>query len=377
MAIPYGRFIIGPISWYGFLITLGIALAFWVASRQETRIGLPRDTMVDVTLVAVPCGIIGARLYYVVMNWEPFAANPLSVFAIWEGGVAIYGAVIGGAIGVFIFCLVKKIAFADILDIVAPGLLLAQAVGRWGNYFNMEAYGDVIAEPLLQFFPLGVLIPENGEMTWRMATFFYESLWNFCGFLLLLQLRKRPGKRGNVFLWYLIIYGSGRFIIESLRADSLWLGEYRVSQGLSLLLCVFAASMLLWRTPQRKFSYLIPAMMGAIVAVERWCFLSEWGYLVMLLVAVLFAIYCWRRVNGAKVRLSELLIWVALDACVALLTLFRLEVTAFLPAAIRTAVGTMLPHVHAVLSSVTLIGYVHWLVRVFSSAEAGGESECP
>lgn len=192
MAIPYSRTLLGPLQWYSVLIVTGILVAIWLAGREERRLGLPRDTVIDLALIVIPCGIIGARLYYVAMTWEIFRDNPVSILYIWEGGIAIYGGVIGGALGAWGYARRKKLPFLKLMDMVVPGLLLAQAIGRWGNYFNMEAYGPEITDPAFQFFPLGVLIPSAGGYVWHMATFFYESLWNAAGFAALWAMRP-PG----------------------------------------------------------------------------------------------------------------------------------------------------------------------------------------
>ena len=153
LAIPYSRYLFGAIPWYSVLMVSGILAAYLLGVREEKRLGLAGDSMLDMVLVAVPCGIVGARLYYVLMSLDQFRDNPISALFIWEGGVAIYGAVIGGALGVFIHSRVKKRSFATLLDITAPGLALAQAIGRWGNYFNREAYGPVITNAAWRFFP--------------------------------------------------------------------------------------------------------------------------------------------------------------------------------------------------------------------------------
>ncbi len=241
MAIPYSRYIVGGLPWYSVLIVAGILLAYWLGSREEKRVGLPKDAMLDMTLVAVPCGIVGARLYYVLMELDQFAAHPISALYIWEGGIAIYGAILGGAIGVYCYARKKKRSFGAMLDMAAPGLALAQAVGRWGNYFNQEAFGPAIANPAWQFFPAGVLIGEGGALVWHQATFFYESLWDVGCFIALMALRGRERRRGDLFLWYAALYGSGRFLIEQLRTDSLYIGSIRASQYLSLIACMCVA----------------------------------------------------------------------------------------------------------------------------------------
>ena len=247
VAIPYSRYVIGHITWYSVLIISGILLALWLGTREEKRLGLPRDTMINIVLIAVPAGIIGARIYYVLMKLDEYIKDPISILFTWNGGLAIYGAVIGGVVSVYIYSRVKKISFALLTDMVAPGLMLAQAIGRWGNYFNREAFGPVITNAFWQFFPAGVLIQENGAEVWHVATFFYESMWNLSVFLVLWLTRKYRKRKGDTFLWYLVLYGCGRFLVEQLRTDSLYLLGMRVSQMLSLLLCVAVAVVFLVR----------------------------------------------------------------------------------------------------------------------------------
>lgn len=246
-AIPYSRYVFGSLPWYSVLIVLGMILAMLICAREEKRLGLPEDTHIDLALCVIPCGIIGARLYYVIFSWEMFADDPLRILRLWEGGLAVYGSVIGGLLAAVAFSRRRKIPLSQITDILVPGLILAQAIGRWGNYFNMEAYGAAITNPAWQFFPAGVLIPEGGEMVWHMATFFYESLWNLGVFIVLICLRKRAYRRFDLSCWYLLLYGAGRFVIEGLRTDSLMtFGGLRVSQLLSAGMCLFALGRFVW-----------------------------------------------------------------------------------------------------------------------------------
>ena len=275
MAIPYSRTIIGGLPWYSVLIVTGILAAILLAEREQNRLGLPKDTVIDLALVAVPCGVVGARLYYVAMTWDLFRQNPISILYIWEGGIAIYGAVIGGAVGAWFYARRKKLSFLRLCDVVAPGLLLAQAIGRWGNYFNMEAYGPEITDPRFQFFPIGVLIDSGDGFVWHMATFFYESLWNAVGFCVLWRLRKKEKQPGNLFCWYLLIYGSGRFIIEQLRQDSLYIGSLRASQWLSLLFCLLAALTLLWRALGSQKRRFVPGAVSAVCWISRWLLIRQ------------------------------------------------------------------------------------------------------
>ena len=307
MAVPYSRTVIGSLPWYSVLIVAGILLAVCIASHEEKRIGLPKDTAVDLALVVVPCGIVGARAYYVAMSWQSFVADPLSVLYVWQGGLAIYGGVIGGALGAWIYARRRQLSFAAIADIIAPGLLLAQAVGRWGNYFNMEAYGPAISDPRLQFFPLAVLIPAAEGWVWHAATFFYESMWNLGGFIALWLLRKHQRQRGNVFAWYLVIYGSGRFIIEQLRQDSLMIGPLRASQYLSLLLCAGAALLLLRRSMRGR--HLVFSALCVLLWISRWALMGRnGGYAFVLLAAGTLAVWLTRRCPRAHAWLAAALV---------------------------------------------------------------------
>lgn len=266
-AIPYSRYVFGTLPWYSVLIVIGMALALVHCAREEKRLGLKQDTVVDMALCVIPCGIIGARLYYVCFAWDAFAGDPLSILRVWEGGLAVYGGIIGGLLAAAVFSRLRRIPLSLLTDIIVPGLALAQAIGRWGNYFNMEAYGGVITNPAWQFFPAGVLIPEGSGMVWHMATFFYESLWDFCVFLVLMRLRTRTFRRLDLFCWYLLLYGAGRFVIEGLRADSLMVaGSLRVSQLLSAGMCLFALGWFAWHVARKRRPWLAaPAAAAGLV----------------------------------------------------------------------------------------------------------------
>lgn len=241
-AVPYSQYIIGSLPWYSVLVVSGIITAILLCSHEEKRLQLPRDTVLDLALLLVPCGVIGARLYYVIFSWEAFAGDPLSILYVWQGGLAIYGGIIGGVLSILIFSRWKKLSPLLLADMVIPAVALAQSIGRWGNYFNMEAYGAPITDPRWQFFPVGVLIPSAEGYVWHMATFFYESMWNLCVFgVLWFVIRRRKKHDGVVTLWYGVLYGLGRSVIEGFRTDSLMLGPFRVSQLLSLSLAAAAA----------------------------------------------------------------------------------------------------------------------------------------
>ena len=245
----------GVVHIYGVLIALAIGLGVWLCSRREKRMGLKKDTTVDLALWVVPAALIGARLYYVAFQWDMYKDNPVSILYVWRGGLAIYGGVIGGLIGGGAYCLRKKAPFAVLADLVAPALILGQAVGRWGNYFNGEAFGYEITDAAWQFFPAGVQV--GG--VWHMATFFYESAWDFLGFLLLWRMREKVTARGNLFLLYLCWYGLGRAVIEGLRTDSLMWGPVRVSQALSAALFLLAGAALIARHAKHRGEKPYPA----------------------------------------------------------------------------------------------------------------------
>ena len=233
------------IHWYGVLIALGVLGAVLLAMVRERKLGLKKDTSLNLALILVPTGVICARIYYVIFSWDFYRANPAEIFNLRGGGLAVYGAVIGGAIAAFIYARIARISFASIADLIAPGLALGQAIGRWGNFLNQEAYGAPVANPALQFFPMAVYIEGSG---WRWATFFYESIWCalVCALLLTGERKRFFKKKGDMFLAYAFLYALERSIVEGLRTDSLLLGSFRVSQLLScfvlaalvILLCI-------------------------------------------------------------------------------------------------------------------------------------------
>lgn len=267
-ATPPSRLLFGVIPWYSVLIVIGICLALLIASREEKRLALPQDTVIDAALWVIPFGVIGARLYYVIFAWDTFAADPVSVLYVWQGGLAIYGAVIGGFLGTVLFARKRKLHLGTLTDIIAPGLILAQSLGRWGNYFNIEAFGVQITDPAWQFFPAAVYIPSVTGGAWHMATFFYESMWNLIVFAALMLSRKRMHRTGDTSLWYFLLYGAGRLVIEGLRTDSLYAGStIRVSQLLAWLMCLAVFIIFVRRTGLRKLLRLYSLPMVCCIAL--------------------------------------------------------------------------------------------------------------
>ena len=242
---PTRGFYIGSfqIHWYGVLIALGMLLAVVYACRRCKSFGLKDSDLLDGVLCIVPFAVICARAYYCIFEWEAFADNPVSVFNIREGGLAIYGGVIGAAIGIVVFALIKKdkVKLTAVLDITALGFLIGQSVGRWGNFLNREAFGAETDS----FLRMGLLNKLTGEVTYYHPTFLYESLWNVCGFVLLHFLSKKRKYDGQIALCYVAWYGLGRALIEGLRTDSLYLGPIRISQLLAAVSCVAAVVVLI------------------------------------------------------------------------------------------------------------------------------------
>lgn len=235
---PADSFFIGSIEikFYGLIMALSMLFGVLLACKLAKKKGIKSDDVFLLALIVLPCAVVGARLYYCIFYEYNYSFKEL--FNIKQGGLAIYGGVIGGIIGIIIFALIKKnwkIIFT-LLDVVAPCLILGQALGRWGNFFNQEAYGNIITNPNLQWFPFGVWI--EAEQAWFQATFFYESLWNLIGLGILLVTYYKTKKTGTTTAVYLTWYGIGRTWIEGLRTDSLYIGStgIRVSQLLSILL---------------------------------------------------------------------------------------------------------------------------------------------
>ena len=236
---PGRGFDLGPLSihFYGVVIALGLMLAVLYACRRSKQFGIKEDDIIDGVLWIVPFAILCARAYYCIFSWDEYKSDPISVFYIWKGGLAIYGGVIGAVIGVIVHCKVfKKISVAALLDLVAMGFLIGQSAGRWGNFFNREAFGAATDS----FFRMGLFNKYTETWEYYHPTFLYESLWNAAGFVLLHFLSKKRKYDGQIALGYVAWYGLGRAMIEGLRVDSLYWGDFRISQLLAAVSC-FAA----------------------------------------------------------------------------------------------------------------------------------------
>ena len=280
MKLP-NSFSIGPLNIhvYGMLIAVGLLLAVCYAMVRRKQFGLTEDDLMDGVLIIVPIAIIFTRAFYCVFAWEEFKNNPIEVFYIWKGGLAIYGGVIGAVLGILGYCHFKKLKVGAVLDITMLGFLIGQCIGRWGNFFNMEAFGSYSDGLLAMRIPLESLMqamPDNPSANYLAQvevlkqnaiaggyegfvqvhpTFLYESLWNLVGFVALHFLSKKRRYDGQIALGYAAWYGLGRTWIEGLRMDSLMIGPFRVSQLLAALSCAAALGILVWQ----HFRYHDPA----------------------------------------------------------------------------------------------------------------------
>ena len=244
------------IKWYGVIIAFGFTLAVLFGGRMAFKWKMDLNKMIDVLIYGTFAAIIGARLYYCIFNWGAYADNPIRILYIWEGGLAIYGGIIGGVIAAFIVCKVEKLNFYNLLDLIGMSLLIGQGIGRWGNYANQEAFGGntdgsigMMSEKVTDYILRHQAeLPGVDPYAPVHPTFFYESVWCIVGFLLLfLMCRKFRKFSGQIFLSYGIWYGIGRMIIEGLRTDSLYIGDtnLRVSQLLSAAIVIVCTAIMI------------------------------------------------------------------------------------------------------------------------------------
>ncbi|MCM3602520.1 prolipoprotein diacylglyceryl transferase [Robertmurraya korlensis] len=243
---------LGPIQihWYGVIIGLGIALALFLAMREGERRGLHKDIFPDLMLWAIPIAIISARIYYVAFEWDYYSQNPGDIIKIWNGGIAIHGALIGSVITAIVFSRKKNISFWKLADIAAPSIILGQAIGRWGNFINQEAHGGEVTRSFLEglFLPEFIINQMYIDGAYYHPTFLYESIWNLVGFVLLMSLRRVNLRQGEIFLSYVIWYSIGRFFVEGMRTDSLMLTEsLRIAQTISIALILLAVGLIVYR----------------------------------------------------------------------------------------------------------------------------------
>ena len=271
---------LGPLSihWYGVIIAVGLMLAVLYACGRSRQFGLTVDDLTDGVLCIVPFAVLCARLYYCIFQWDSYKNNPIEILYIWQGGLAIYGGVIGAAIGILVFARVKKVKVGAVLDITSLGFLIGQSMGRWGNFFNREAFGaetdSFLRMGLYKMVSANGMIQDSATMYYYHPTFLYESLWNAVGFVLLHFLSKRRKYDGQVALGYLAWYGLGRTFIEGLRTDSLYLGNFRVSQLLAAVTCFCGVALLMFfgfreHDPAKLQANIYEAQLAAEAAQEE------------------------------------------------------------------------------------------------------------
>jgi len=265
---------LGPLTirWYGLLIAsavlIGVSLSQYLAKRRNVDPNLLGDLVIWLVLAAIPC----ARLYYVLFEWKQYAQHPEQIIAIWNGGIAIHGAILGGIVATIIFARIQKISVWQLADLVVPALILGQAIGRWGNFFNSEAFGDPTNLPWKLYIPRSRRPPDYIDFAYFHPTFLYESLWNLMVFGLLMtlffrDLNRRPHlKVGTLALVYMVAYSSGRVWIEGLRTDSLMVGPLRMAQIVSLIAIALGLTGLAWL-------YLVNRPLPDVVAADN----QPWG----------------------------------------------------------------------------------------------------
>ena len=242
---PARVFSLGPLTihFYGLIIATGLMLAVMYCCKRSVQFGLKEDDVLDGVLWVTPFAIACARIYYCAFSWQDYAADPISVLYIWNGGIAIYGGVLGAVAGIAVLCKIKKLKMSTVLDVVLLGFLIGQSIGRWGNFFNREAFGA----PTDSFFRMGLFNTLTQSWEYYHPTFLYESVWNAVGFVGLHFLSKKRRYDGQIALGYAAWYGLGRAFIEGLRMDSLYWGPSRVSQVLAGISCIAAVSVLIWQ----------------------------------------------------------------------------------------------------------------------------------
>ncbi len=302
VAFTLGSF---SVNWYGILIASAVLIGYLLARREQKRVGLPEGTMLDLFFYIVPLAVVCARLYYVALSWDMFCDKPWEILYIHRGGIAIYGAVLGGILGIFIFSRRRHIPMGKLFDMTVPSLVLGQAIGRWGNFFNQEAYGGLITDASLQFFPFGVYIQSLGE--WHYATFFYESMWCLVVFAILMATRRRYTHSGDVLCWYALLYGAERAVVEGMRTDSLYIGSVRVSQLMSMLMMLAVLVLFFARRKHKGAGDIMSLALGCALGVgliAATCFMGASALLPEILCAAgmcALSIYLYRGSAPAAV----------------------------------------------------------------------------
>lgn len=238
---------IGPlgIRWYGIIMATAFLVGTVLACRRARQNGIDPNHILNMVTLIIPLAIIFARLYYVAFEWENYRSEPWEIIAIWHGGLAIHGGLIGGILGVYLYTRSRNLNIRNIFDILAPSLILGQAIGRWGNFINQEAHGGPVPESFISRFPDFIKDQMYIGGQYYHPTFLYESLWDLAVFAVLTWRWTKRKFQGEITLLYLVLYSLGRFFIEGLRTDSLMLGPIKVAQFISLILIIGGTTALL------------------------------------------------------------------------------------------------------------------------------------
>ncbi|MDO4432740.1 MAG: prolipoprotein diacylglyceryl transferase [Aerococcaceae bacterium] len=242
-----------PVQWYGLIIGLGMVVAYQLLRYLGRKHDLSEEVLIDVMFWTVLFGLVGARAYYVAFRWDYYQQHLDEIPAIWQGGIAIYGGILAGIVTLVYLCHRYRLDVRVILDCAAPAVMIGQSIGRWGNFVNQEAYGGATTLAFLQSLrlPKWLIDQMNVNGTYYHPTFLYESVWNIVGVVMLLSVRHFL-KKGELAALYMIWYGIGRFWIEGMRTDSLYLGSLRVSQLVSLVFLIIGISYIAFQRLQKK-----------------------------------------------------------------------------------------------------------------------------
>lgn len=253
VAFQIGSF---EVRWYGILIAFGVIVAILLASYNCKRKDVDFDIILDGFFIAFPAAIIGARVYYVIFEFQNYKDNIIDIFNIRKGGLAIHGGLIGAFLAVYIYSRIKKLKMLKYLDIAAPSIILAQAIGRWGNFMNSEAHGGEVSYEFISKFPSFIEKGMNIGGVYYHPTFLYESIWNLivCIILLIILYKKRRNHDGIVIANYMILYSLGRVFIEGLRTDSLMIGNIRVAQLISITGIIAGTAIILYIRKKREIN---------------------------------------------------------------------------------------------------------------------------
>ncbi len=252
---------IGPleVKYYSVCLLIGVFLGIFLFLKESKKFHYETDTMFNLAFWTVIFGFLGARIYYVIFNWSIYASNPISILQIWEGGLAIHGGLIGGLLTIYCYCKKENLNFFKIIDMLIPSVFLGQMIGRWGNFFNGEAHGGLVAKDFLERIHVPNFVIEGMKINgnYYHPTFFYESIWCLLGFIIVMILRRfKKIKIGTQSCFYLAWYGLGRFFIEAMRTDSLMLGGFKVAQIVSVIALFIAVGGIIYLSRKGKYELL-------------------------------------------------------------------------------------------------------------------------